>query len=337
MWLKGNRQPSLLPICSPSLCFGSLKSVICLLIGIVLALYASALIHYWARKPQIPVEKPRASLETVASRKEVGSLASLDQASLIDHIRKEWIHPPSRLAYNVKTPPNKDASQVGQALYVLKLLRGLKGGFFIECGAADGEIFSNSLYLERVMKWNGLLIEANPETYPVLLKKNRKAYTVNACLYHKPGKVRFRLAGVKGLLGGVPSAFQTGHLGYLRYVQQRRETTTQCFTLHSLLSAVNTTRVDYFSLDVEGAEINVLKTIPLKKIHITLFGIEYRAINSYMKVDMIQTMKNLDNLRNFFANTGLYKEVGILPPRTKNQTRKQEERSGLDVFFMRNV
>lgn len=42
----------------------------------------------------------------------------------------------------------------------------------------------------------------------------------------------------------------------------------QCFPLFSYLIALNTTSVDYFSLDVEGAEFTVLKTIPWDKVDI---------------------------------------------------------------------
>ncbi len=42
----------------------------------------------------------------------------------------------------------------------------------------------------------------------------------------------------------------------------------QCMPLFSLLAALNVTTVDYFSLDVEGSELKVLKTIPFdKSIH----------------------------------------------------------------------
>ena len=42
----------------------------------------------------------------------------------------------------------------------------------------------------------------------------------------------------------------------------------QCFPLYSILLAVNRTRVDFFSLDIEGHELHVLKTIPWHKIDI---------------------------------------------------------------------
>ena len=42
----------------------------------------------------------------------------------------------------------------------------------------------------------------------------------------------------------------------------------QCFPLYSYLRALNRTKVDYFSLDVEGSELDVLRTIPFEKLDI---------------------------------------------------------------------
>lgn len=42
----------------------------------------------------------------------------------------------------------------------------------------------------------------------------------------------------------------------------------QCFPLYSMLIAVGRTQVDYFSLDIEGSELQVLKTIPWHKVDI---------------------------------------------------------------------
>ena len=42
----------------------------------------------------------------------------------------------------------------------------------------------------------------------------------------------------------------------------------QCFPIFSILTALNVTTVDYFSLDVEGNEFDVLETIPWDKVDI---------------------------------------------------------------------
>ena len=45
--------------------------------------------------------------------------------------------------------------------------------------------------------------------------------------------------------------------------------------MYSILLALNQTRVDYFSLDVEGAEEGVLNSIPWDKVDIRTMSIEY--------------------------------------------------------------
>ena len=42
----------------------------------------------------------------------------------------------------------------------------------------------------------------------------------------------------------------------------------QCFPLYSILLAVNRTVIDFISLDVEGHEFRILKTVPWHKIDV---------------------------------------------------------------------
>ncbi len=80
--------------------------------------------------------------------------------------------------------------QFGQPFAVEKIL-GLKNdskkkGFFIEAGAAYGDVISNSLYFEVKHGWTGLLVEPNPDLLKELYSKNRKAYILPHCLSTKP-------------------------------------------------------------------------------------------------------------------------------------------------------
>ncbi|KAG8248507.1 hypothetical protein J6590_038208 [Homalodisca vitripennis] len=61
-----------------------------------------------------------------------------------------------------------------------------KDGFFIECGALDGETRSNTLYMERFLNWSGLLIEADPLNFAQMLRKNRHAWLSPTCLSKTP-------------------------------------------------------------------------------------------------------------------------------------------------------
>lgn len=52
-------------------------------------------------------------------------------------------------------------------------------------------------------------------------------------------------------------------------------TSVFCFPLLSLMRAINQTTVDYFSLDVEGTEPHVLRSLPYDQIDIRLISVEY--------------------------------------------------------------
>ena len=47
-------------------------------------------------------------------------------------------------------------------------------------------------------------------------------------------------------------------------------TDVTCFPLFGVLRAMNVSKVDYFSLDVEGNEMDVLRTIPFDDLDITV-------------------------------------------------------------------
>ena len=78
------------------------------------------------------------------------------------------------------------SGQLNQSLDVLAYFRAnnqsLTDKFFVEAGAYDGEILSNTLFLETEYHWTGLLVEANPEAYAKLKQKNRDSMGTNACL-----------------------------------------------------------------------------------------------------------------------------------------------------------
>lgn len=132
-----------------------------------------------------------------------------------------------------------------------------KNGYFIECGAYDGEYQSNTLFLERKLQWTGLLIEAEPNNFKAALEKKRNAVLVPACLsLTKKPKL---------------SAFNFGNWVFSKLSTTNQTESTvnvQCVPLYSILLAMNRTTIDLFSLDIEGLEFEVLKTIPFDKVDI---------------------------------------------------------------------
>ena len=61
----------------------------------------------------------------------------------------------------------------------------------------------------------------------------------------------------------------------------RFKTQTECFPLYTLLVAVGIEKkLDFLSLDIEGAELKVLSTIPWDKVDIELLMIESNHIDN---------------------------------------------------------
>ena len=52
----------------------------------------------------------------------------------------------------------------------------------------------------------------------------------------------------------------------LKLEESPKEIEIQCLPLYSILLALDVTTVDFFSLDIEGSELEILKTIPFDKV-----------------------------------------------------------------------
>jgi hypothetical protein len=81
-------------------------------------------------------------------------------------------------------------SQLGQDKFVVEILRGMRGGFFLDSGASDGVTSSNTKLLEDSFGWKGICIEPNEDFYRALVK-NRRCVCVNCCLYDRDSEVGF--------------------------------------------------------------------------------------------------------------------------------------------------
>jgi len=75
-----------------------------------------------------------------------------------------------------------------------------------------------------------------------------------------------------------------------------------CIPLETILLALNRTRVDYFSLDVEGLELEVLKTIPFDRIDIGVLTVEWlhgangkEEYKTYMESKGFRTLKEINS------------------------------------------
>ena len=97
----------------------------------------------------------------------------------------------------------------------------------------------------------------------------------------------------------------------------------QCFPLASIVYALGNPVIDYLSLDIEGAELDVLKTIPFDELNIQLMSLEIirKKLNLNVPGDHVD---QYDDIVKFLEEKG-YKVMKNIP-----HTR---EHLSFEVFF----
>lgn len=166
-------------------------------------------------------------------------------------------------------------SQLGQDLWVLEKNDFKKNGFFVEFGATDGVLLSNTYLLEKQFSWKGICAEPNPKFFAEL-KTNRACMVSDACIAGVSGKtVEFICADEYG--GIAEYATQDSHTEKRRAYQNIGGTLKlTTISLDDLLTKHNSPMdIDYMSIDTEGSEYEILKTFDFKKWNIKLISVEH--------------------------------------------------------------
>ncbi|XP_046450490.1 protein Star-like [Daphnia pulex] len=234
----------------------------------------------WAKKSDDNYFSPDDCTEEYANKNQLQQ----DHPCVIRLIKEKYLRQPApkTLPYRLGDPQPLNPSD-GPAQGILRILRNQTNGFFVECGAYDGEFLSNTLYMERSFQWSGLLIEADQISHSQLVNRRRRAYTSPVCLSTKPYPMEVFFNGTFGTLGMIiedqEDAQQTSDKKKTESAKGSENIyKVQCFPLYSMLVAVGRTRVDYFSLDVEGSEYKILATIPWHKVDIKTVTVEYNHV-----------------------------------------------------------
>ncbi|KAA0192444.1 hypothetical protein HAZT_HAZT007910 [Hyalella azteca] len=213
-----------------------------------------------------------------------------DDPELVAYIRHKLLIPPSAAPYNLLGKSNTalikpEASERFYKNITKHLFGDMKGGIFIEAGALDGESMSNTLRLETHQGWSGLLVEADSVSFEKLLAKNRKSWSLNACLSPYPYPSQEMLSshshytGPNVLTAGLKVRAMHSLLAYMKRsaVTGSWYKKVQCLPLTSVLTALNITHVDLWVLDVEGAEMDILRSFDFKKFIVDVIYMEWKA------------------------------------------------------------
>lgn len=185
-------------------------------------------------------------------------------------------------------------SQLGQDTWALQsTLHHWKNGrpYFVEVGGHDGVRHSNTLMFERYFQGTGLLVEANPELYARSLENRPACKHACVAVGATRGRAKFILGdSYGGLLETMPEAFTVEHVRRRNPIVE-----VEVVPLHDLLVQHEMPEsIDYLSLDVEGAEYDILEAFfrTKTKFRFSALTVEFRYDMLYLERLMELLAKN---------------------------------------------
>ncbi len=178
-------------------------------------------------------------------------------------------------------------SQLRQDLFVLAVLGFKSKGYFVEFGATDGVMLSNSHLLENKFGWTGILAEPS-RSWHLDLKSNRSASIDFRCVWKTSDeKVKFIEASQNEF--STMSRFRNsddhsevrsdGDLYYVSTV-----------SLNDLLIEHGApSSIDYLSIDTEGSEWEILQAFDFTKFTFRVITCEHNYTTKRGKIHALLT------------------------------------------------
>jgi FkbM family methyltransferase len=156
----------------------------------------------------------------------------------------------------------------------------IRDGIFLEVGADDGVDKSNTIFFEKELGWNGICVEPSPRRFK-LLRENRSCICENYAIADSQGEVEFMdISGYGKGLSGIVDSYDPQHRDRIereiKHPDNQGYEMVQVSTipLATLLNKHGITHVDFCTIDTEGSELQVLKSIDFGRCQFDIILVE---------------------------------------------------------------
>ena len=165
-------------------------------------------------------------------------------------------------------------SQLGQDIFVLNELREKREGFFIEIGAGDGLYLSNTYLLEKNFGWTGILVEPNKSLYNSCINL-RQCITINQLVL---GQNHPSIKFFEKSVGEFSHSEGYGDITASEIESTYEVSAIRFEEIFKGLSIVPD--IDFLSIDTEGSEVEILKSIDFSRFKPKIICIEHNYVKS---------------------------------------------------------
>ena len=170
----------------------------------------------------------------------------------------------------------------------MNIFKRFKNGFYVDVGAHDGVSINNTLYFEKTHNWKGINIEPIKKIFYKLVINRPNDINLNYAICNYNGDTEFLCnTGYTEMISGIKENFDPRHWERLQRDNNQTGATTELIKvntkkLETIFDEYNVSHINYLSIDVEGAEFEVIKSINFDKVFIDVIGFE----NNYNDVSI---------------------------------------------------
>ncbi|XP_014239585.1 uncharacterized protein LOC106661002 [Cimex lectularius] len=238
-------------------------------------------ISFKKKRHKVKISRIRSSHEKFVERIENNFIRGcyMENPLLINNLKRHRLSRKNKTIRRIYRRTNLDST-------VWNLSGSKLNGVFIEIGAGNGQRRSRTAWLEAAKNWSGLLIEADPLLKEFLSWSGRKADIYPTCV----GLGKYSYTGAFGWLPNYQSRLLDEEWAILETIED-----VCCYPLYTYILAAKYRHIDLISLDINGNEIKVLKTIPWKKISINIILVRY--LNNDSREQLIQYLTKYSPVR----------------------------------------
>jgi FkbM family methyltransferase len=200
--------------------------------------------------------------------------------------------------YNFYRPkiffPKKTYSMYGEDLFINNYFKNKKNGIYLDVGAYHPLDGNNTYLLYKKKNWHGINIDVNPLSVELFQKARKFDLNINTAVSNKKGFVTLYFRKKINMLNTLSKKIARIH-----FRNGFKEKNIKSNTLNNILDQTRyrNKKIDFFNLDVEGHELDILESLNFKKYQPTLICVEihnheemYNNNTDYMKRNPVNNL-----------------------------------------------